>query len=82
MYPMLVLSGSGIKKSVRIGLVHNIDVAPTTTSLLNLDLLPFDGRILTEALTSTQSNVEESQVKAPVRSRREFLPWLDGSVRD
>ncbi len=51
MYPMLVLSGSGIRKGEKIGHVHNADVAPTISTLLGLEKLDFDGRVLIEALT-------------------------------
>ena len=50
MYPMLVLSGNGVRKGIRIGHVRSIDVAPTIFSLLHLKALPFEGRILSEAL--------------------------------
>ncbi len=50
MYPLLVLSGEGLKKGIRIGHVHQIDIAPTITRLLDLRPLNFDGRVLTEAL--------------------------------
>jgi arylsulfatase A-like enzyme len=51
MFPMLVLSGSGIKKGETIGHVHNVDIAPTVSQLLGLEKLDFDGRVLSEALT-------------------------------
>jgi hypothetical protein len=41
---------TGVKKGIRIGHVRSIDVAPTICSLLHLDPLPFEGRILSEAL--------------------------------
>lgn len=50
MYPVLVMSGSGLKQGVKIGHVHNTDVAPTISSLLGLETLDFDGRSLKEAL--------------------------------
>jgi predicted AlkP superfamily pyrophosphatase or phosphodiesterase len=52
MFPMLVISGSGIKKGQMIGHVHNIDIAPTVSQLLGLEKLGFDGRVLTEALAN------------------------------
>lgn len=50
MYPLLVLSGDGFRKGVRIGHVHETDIAPTITRLLGLAPLHFDGRVLNEAL--------------------------------
>lgn len=51
MYPMLVMSGAGVKRGEKIGHVHNADVAPTISALLGLDKLDFDGRALSEALS-------------------------------
>lgn len=50
MYPMLVVSGNGIRKGVKIGHVHNADVAPTISVLLGLAPLDFDGKPLAQAL--------------------------------
>lgn len=50
MYPMLVLFGNGIQKGVRLGHVHQIDIAPTVTELLGLAPLDFDGHVLRAAL--------------------------------
>ena len=50
MYPALVLSGYGIRKGQRIGLVRNHDVAPTISHLLGLSMPNLEGRVLTEAL--------------------------------
>jgi predicted AlkP superfamily pyrophosphatase or phosphodiesterase len=50
MYPMLVMSGSGIRKGVKIGHVRNVDVAPTISTLLGLPMLDFDGAALQQAL--------------------------------
>jgi hypothetical protein len=50
MYPMLVLSGSGVKSGIRIGHVHNVDVAPTVCRLLGLPKMEVEGRVLGEAL--------------------------------
>ena len=51
MYPMLVLFGNGIQKGVRLGHVHQVDIAPTVSQLLGLTSLDFDGQVLTQALT-------------------------------
>jgi arylsulfatase A-like enzyme len=53
MYPMLVLSGSGVKHGTRIGHVHNVDVAPTVCRLLGLPAMPVEGHVLEEALSDT-----------------------------
>jgi arylsulfatase A-like enzyme len=51
MYPMLVLSGSGIRRGVRIGHVRNVDVAPTISVLLGMPVIPdSDGAVLRQAL--------------------------------
>jgi hypothetical protein len=50
MYPLLVLFGSGIQRGVRLGHVHQIDIAPTVTELLGLNPLNFDGTVLRSAL--------------------------------
>lgn len=50
MYPMLVLFGNGIQKGVRLGHVHQVDIAPTVTKLLGLAPLDFDGHVLKSAL--------------------------------
>ncbi len=50
MYPLLVMSGDGFRKGIRIGHVRETDIAPTITHLLGLAPLPFDGRVLSEAL--------------------------------
>ncbi len=53
MYPMLVLSGTGVKQGIRIGHVHNVDVAPTICRLLGLPAMQVEGRALEEALSDT-----------------------------
>ena len=50
MYPGLLLSGSGIRKGQRIGLVRNHDVAPTIAHILGLSMNGMEGRVLKEAL--------------------------------
>src|SRR5690606_38762498 len=50
MYPALLLSGNGIRKGQRIGLVRNHDVAPTIAQILGLTMEDMEGRVLTEAL--------------------------------
>jgi predicted AlkP superfamily pyrophosphatase or phosphodiesterase len=43
--------GRGIKRGVRLGLIDNIDVAPTIARLLGQKLPDADGRVLSEMLT-------------------------------
>jgi predicted AlkP superfamily pyrophosphatase or phosphodiesterase len=50
MYPAFLATGRGIKEGVRIGHVHNLDIAPTVASLLGLELHGLEGRVLTEIL--------------------------------
>lgn len=50
MYTSLVLAGAGIKKSVSIGHVRNLDIAPTIAELLGLQMPKMSGRVLEEAL--------------------------------
>jgi predicted AlkP superfamily pyrophosphatase or phosphodiesterase len=50
MYPVLVLSGSGIARGARLGHVRNIDVAPTIAALLGLEMRGVEGRVLREAI--------------------------------
>ncbi len=50
MRALFVATGRGIKRGVKIGLVENIDVAPTVAHLLGYTLPDVDGRVLTEIL--------------------------------
>jgi predicted AlkP superfamily pyrophosphatase or phosphodiesterase len=50
MHPALVLSGYGIRKNHRIGLVRNHDVAPTIAHILGLSMTDMEGRVLRDAL--------------------------------
>lgn len=50
MYPLLVISGAGVRRGNRIGHVSNYDIAPTISHLLGLDMKRFEGRVLTEVL--------------------------------
>ncbi len=50
MYPSLVLWGSGIKKGETIGHVKQVDLAPTVSRLLGLEMNQGSGRVLDEAL--------------------------------
>ena len=47
--------GRGIKQGARLGMIQNVDVAPTMAALLGQKLPGADGRILTELLTDAAS---------------------------
>lgn len=47
-----VASGRGIKRGAKVGMINNVDVAPTMAKLLDQPLPGADGRVLTEILTS------------------------------
>lgn len=49
MHATLVAVGAGIKPGVKLGVVNNVDVAPTIADLFGLEMKT-DGRILSEAL--------------------------------
>jgi predicted AlkP superfamily pyrophosphatase or phosphodiesterase len=50
MRAILILSGAGVKKGVALGVVQNLDVAPTVARLLGLEMPNVTGRVLTDAL--------------------------------
>jgi arylsulfatase A-like enzyme len=50
MNAIFVASGRGVKKGARLGMIENVDVAPTVMRLLGKDLKDADGKVLTEAL--------------------------------
>ena len=50
MNALLVAWGRGIKKGARLGMIQNVDVAPTMAKLLGQSLRNVDGRVLTELL--------------------------------
>lgn len=54
MHAALVLSGRGIRNGTRIGLVRNQDIAPTIAKLLDLLMPDVEGRVLEEALESSE----------------------------
>ena len=54
MNAIFIAAGRGIKRGVKIGLVDNINVAPTTAHLLGQELTGVDGRILTEILMKSE----------------------------
>ncbi len=48
--PLFLIAGNGIRSGVRLGRVHNLDVAPTIAYLLDLQMSNLSGKILSEAL--------------------------------
>jgi hypothetical protein len=48
--PGFIAFGRGVKKSVTLGTIRLVDVAPTAAKLLELDFEGTDGRVLTEIL--------------------------------
>ncbi len=50
MNALFIASGSGLKKGERLGLIENIDVAPTVAKLLGVKLPEADGKALVEIL--------------------------------
>jgi predicted AlkP superfamily pyrophosphatase or phosphodiesterase len=50
MYPMLVLSGAGVKRGLTLPHARNIDIAPTAARLLGFEMPKTSGRVLEEAL--------------------------------
>ena len=50
MHATFVAAGTGIKPGVQLGLISNVDVAPTIARLMGLAMKDVDGRVLTEIL--------------------------------
>lgn len=50
MNAVFVASGAGVRKGMRLGVITNLDVAPTAAWLLGLSMPTADGRVLTEML--------------------------------
>jgi predicted AlkP superfamily pyrophosphatase or phosphodiesterase len=48
---LFIASGSGIRPGVRLGVIENVDVAPTMAELLGLKRGNVDGKVLKEILT-------------------------------
>ena len=49
---LFIASGAGIRQGVTLGVIDNVDVAPTMAELLGLSLPNVDGRVLKELLSS------------------------------
>lgn len=50
MYTLFLASGRRVKKGVRVGHVSNLDIAPTISELLGLQMAGLEGRVLSEIL--------------------------------
>ena len=51
---LFIASGAGIRQGVTLGVIDNVDVAPTMAELLGLNLPNVDGKVLKEILGSRQ----------------------------
>lgn len=51
MNAVFIASGRGIKSGLKIGLVDNVDLAPTIAHLLGTQLPGTDGKIISEILS-------------------------------
>ena len=56
MNALFVAVGPGIKRGAKVGVIDNIDVAPTAAKLLGVDLPTAQGKPLTEILTAPVSS--------------------------
>jgi hypothetical protein len=54
MLATFIANGPGIRSGLRLGIVENIDVAPTAAALLGLEMPTADGRVMTEILTTAE----------------------------
>jgi phosphoglycerol transferase MdoB-like AlkP superfamily enzyme len=52
MYPMLVLSGAGVKRNTYMPHAKNVDIAPTIAHLLGINMGTVSGHVLEDALTN------------------------------
>ena len=50
MNAVFIAAGRGIRKGAKIGLVENVDIAPTAAHLLGHEMKDVDGKVLTEIL--------------------------------
>jgi predicted AlkP superfamily pyrophosphatase or phosphodiesterase len=51
MHATFVAAGTGIKAGTQLGLIHNVDVAPTIAKLMGLAMKDVDGRVLSEIIS-------------------------------
>jgi predicted AlkP superfamily pyrophosphatase or phosphodiesterase len=51
MHATFVAAGAGIKPGVRLGVIRNVDVAPTIARLLGLEMKNVEGRVLKEIMS-------------------------------
>jgi hypothetical protein len=52
---LFIASGSGIRPGVKLGVIDNVDVAPTMAELLGLTLGKVDGKALKQILAAEVS---------------------------
>ena len=50
MRSLFIASGNGIRRGVKLGVIPNLDVAPTIAALLGLEMKQIDGKVLKEIL--------------------------------
>jgi predicted AlkP superfamily pyrophosphatase or phosphodiesterase len=50
MRSLFIASGDGIRRGVKLGVIPNLDVAPTIAALLGLEMKQIDGKVLKEIL--------------------------------
>ena len=49
---LFIAAGAGIRQGVTLGVIDNVDVAPTMAELLGLNLPNVDGKVLSEILST------------------------------
>lgn len=54
MHGIFIAAGRGIKPGIKLGLVENVDVAPTIAKLFGQNLKTADGKVLREILTGAE----------------------------
>jgi predicted AlkP superfamily pyrophosphatase or phosphodiesterase len=54
MLATFIASGAGIQSGLNLGIVENIDLAPTAAALLGLEMPTADGQVITQILTALE----------------------------
>jgi hypothetical protein len=52
MLSLFIAAGRGIRPGVKLGVIDNVDLAPTAARLLGIELKDVDGKLLTEILVT------------------------------
>jgi predicted AlkP superfamily pyrophosphatase or phosphodiesterase len=52
MNALFVAAGAGLREGARLGVIDNVDVAPTAAALLGFELQEIDGHVLADALSN------------------------------